>query len=125
MATAFDHLIVITLFRGDVSQTGTTTHDVNHHAGQFGSGQVGQTLLFQADPRAGTGRHGPHTCPGSAIDHVDGCDLALGLQEGPTHQGHVLGSSMSDLTGRCDGISIVGAAPGQDGAFDNGFVAFY
>ena len=52
VAAAFDHLDVVALFGRDVAETGTAAHDVGDDAGEFGSGQVAEAFLHEADAGA-------------------------------------------------------------------------
>ena len=49
--------------------------------GRLGHARQGDPLLHQGEAAAGGGCHGPYPGVGGPQDHVDGCDLVLGLLE--------------------------------------------
>ena len=106
----------------DAAETGAAALDVDDQGGQVCAGEVGDTLSLQGDAGAGGGGHGRVAGGGDAIDHVDGRDLALGLEEG---LGHFLGHVRGDLGLRGDGIAEVVAAAGQNGGLREGFVPLH
>jgi hypothetical protein len=62
--------------------------------------------------------------PDAAVHHVDGGDFAFRLQERAADLRNVQGSCFSNLAGGSDGISVEGAASGEDRALHDGDVAF-
>ena len=64
VAAALDDLEVVALLGSDVAEPGSAAHDVGDDAGQFGSGEIADAFLHQAD--AGTARCGHARMPADA-----------------------------------------------------------
>ena len=104
---------------------GPDTDDVDDDGRQFGAGDVGKAFLLQADARAGTGGHGPGAGSSRAVNHVDGRDFALGLDNRAADLDHPFGHVMHDFSLRRDRIAEIMAAAGPDRRFGNGFIALH
>jgi hypothetical protein len=78
VAGSLDNLEVVTLTRRDVAETGTTSHDIDDHYGDLGRGDVAKPFLHQTDPQPRRTGHRAHAGGGSAVEHDDRRDLALG-----------------------------------------------
>ena len=124
VAAAFDDLVVVALLGGDVAEAGTGAHDVGDDAGEFRAGQVAEAFLHQADAGTAGGGHAAHAGRGAAVQHIDGGDFAFGLDEDSAGAREVEGGGLGDLAGRGDRVAVEGAASGQDGGLDDGFIAF-
>jgi hypothetical protein len=124
VAAAFDDLDVIGLFRCDVAESGTAAHDVGDDAGKFRAGEIADAFLHEGDAGSAGCAHGADARGGGAVDHVDGGDFAFRLEEGAADERHVFRGRLGDLAGGGDRIAVVGPASGEDGGFDDGFVAF-
>src|SRR5678815_3140525 len=61
---------------------------------------------------------------GAAVEHVDGGHFGFGLDEDSAGAREVEGGGFGDFAGGRDGVAIEGPASGQNGGFDDGFVAF-
>ena len=125
VAAALDALEVVALRGLDVAEAGAAAHDVQDHAGQLGAGAVADTFLLQGDAGAGGGGDGARAGTGSAINHVDGRDLALGLEEAASDLGHTGGHVLRNLRLRSDGIAEEIASAGADGGLSNRFAALH
>ena len=123
VAAALDHLVIVALLGGDVAEARSAARDVGDDAGQLGASHVADTFLHEADAGAAGGGHAADTRRRCAVEHVHGGDFALGLQKDAARLRHIERSGFGDLTGRGDGISVEGAAPGENGALDDGLVA--
>ena len=62
---------------------------------------------------------------GGAERHIDGTELALGLNEDPAHFGHAAGHPLEQLGLRRDGITEVRVAAGLDGGLGDRLVALH
>src|SRR5213078_386495 len=91
MAAALDDLVVVALLGGDVAESGAGPHDVGDDAGELGAGEVAEAFLHEGDAGAGGGGHGPDAGGGASVDHIDGGDLAFGLDEDAAGEGEVQG----------------------------------
>ena len=123
MTAALDHLIVVGLFGSDVTETGTATHDVSDHAGQFRACDVGNTFLFEADPQTGGCSHAASAGSSGAVNHVDGCNLTFRLNEGSSQRGEELCGRVCDFAGGCDGIAEICFTTGKERAVNDRFIA--
>ena len=97
VAAALGGLEVVALAGLDGAEAGAAAHDVHDDAGQLGAGYVGDALLLQGDAGGGGAGEDALAGAGSAVDHVDGADLALGLQEAAADFGHTLRHVLRDL----------------------------
>ena len=123
MTAAARGLVVVALRGLNAAQAGAAAHHVDDDAGQLSAHDVADALLLEADSgRGGAGHHAPARA-GRAVDHVDGRDLAFGLQKAAAHLGHALGHVFGNLILGRDGIAEKEAASGLDGSLGNRLVA--
>jgi hypothetical protein len=116
---------VVALLGSDVAQAGTAAHDVDDHARQFRAGQIRNAFLHQAEARVPDdavitrtpAEAAPYTMLMEAV-------FALGLHERAADFRKIQRGGFGDFAGGGDGISVIGAASGQHGAFDDRNVAF-
>ena len=125
VAAALDALEIVALRSLDVAQTGAAAHDVQDHAGQLGAGAVGNALLLQADAGAGGGGDDAGTGTGCAVHHVDGRNLALGLEEAASDLRHTGGHVLGNLGLRSDGIAEEEARAGTNGGLGDCFASLH
>ena len=125
VSAAAGGLEVVGLRRLDGAKAGAAAHHVDHNKRELRAHRVGDALLLERDSRAGGRGHHARARAGRAVDHVDGADLGLGLQEAAAHLGHALGHVFGDLVLGRDGIAEEEAASGEDGGFRNGLVALH
>jgi len=123
MAAAFCGGEVVALFGGDVAQARACAHDVDDDGGQAGSGEVGYTLLHEAQAWAGSGGHGSGAACGGAVDHVDGGNFVFSLHGQGTGLWEEADGGLDEVAGGRDGIAEEGPASGGQGAADGGIVA--
>ena len=97
--------------------------DVDDQRGQIRARQIRDALALERDTGAGGRGHRPLARRGHAVNHVDGRDLALGLQKRPADLRHFLRHIGRDLGLRRDGIAQIVAAPGEDRGLRDGLVA--
>ena len=125
MAHGTGSLPVIGLGRLDAAQPRAAALDVDDDAGKVGARHVRNALTLERHARRGGRRHDARTCRSGAIDHVDGRDLAFGLQISAALLGHALGHIGCNLGLGRDGIAEEEAASGADGRFGHGLVALH
>ena len=125
VTAALGGLEVVGLAGLDAAQAGAAPLDVHHEGGHVGTGYVAQALALQGNSRAGGGGHDPHPGGGGAVDHVDGGDLALRLEEHAADLGHLFRHVGGDLRLGGDGVAEVVAAARPDGGLRDGFVALH
>ena len=90
VAAALGGLEIVGLGGLDGAETRTAAHDVDAQSGQLGACNIGKTLLHQGESRGGGGGHHSFSGSGTGIHHIDGGQLALGLQH--NHSGRQIWS---------------------------------
>ena len=127
MAAALYGLEVVGLAGLDGTEARAAARDVDYERRKLGSGHVGYTLLHKADAGAGRGGHDALARGSTAVDHVDGCHFALGLQH--HHAGGLPGLLGSEgfehLRLRSDGIAEIAVGAAAYGGMGDGFVALH
>ena len=116
---------VVRLRRLDAAEAGPAALHIDNDRGQIRARQIRNALALERDAGAGGRGHRPLARRGHAVDHVDGRDLALGLQKCPADLRHFLRHIGRDLGLRRDGIAQIVAAPGEDRGLRNGLVALH
>ena len=125
VARAAGGLEVVRLGGLNAAQAGAAALHVHHQRRKLRARHVRETLALQGDSRAGGGGHHAMARGGHAVDHVDGGDFALRLQEASADFGHALGHVGGDLRLRRDGITEVVSATGLNRGLRDGFVALH
>ncbi len=125
VAAAFDRLEVVRLAGQCVAEPRPAALDVDDHAGQLARGDIGDSLLLEADAGAGGRCHHPLARARRAVDHVDRRDLAFGLKEDSAVCGHQHGHIFGDLVLRRDRVAEERVAPTGDGAVADRLITFH
>ena len=125
VSAAAGGLIVVRLGGLDGAEARAAADDVDDQAGKLRAGDVADALLLEGHARAGGAGHGARAGAGRAVDHVDGRDLALGLDERAAHLGQALAHILGDLALGRDGVAEIVAAAGLHGGFRDGLVALH
>ena len=107
------------------AQPRSAAHDVDDDARQLGAGDVGDALLLERDPRRRRRGHHPGPAAAGPIDHVDGRDLTLGLDEHATDFGQLRRHVFRQLGLRGDRVAEERPAPGPDGCRPDDLVALH
>ena len=124
--TAALHRLEIVSLRGlDAAETGTRAHHVDDDAGKLRAADVGDALLLQADAGARGAGHRSAARTRGTVHHVDGCDLALRLDEVSADLRQTPAHIFRDLVLRGDGIAGIETAAAADGGFCDCFVTFH
>ena len=109
----------------NAAEAGPAALHIDNDCGQICARQVRNALALERDTGAGGRGHRPLARRGHAVNHVDGRDLALGLQKRPADLRHFLRHIGRDLGLRRDGIAQIVAAPGEDRGLRDGLVALH
>ena len=125
VAAALGGLEVVALAGLDGAEAGAAAHDVHDDAGQLGGGYVADALLLEGHAGGGGAGEDARAGAGSAVDHVDGADLALGLQEAAADLRHARGHVLGYLRLRGYRVAEEVAAAGADRGFSYGFAALH
>ena len=126
VSAAAGRLIVVALGRLDRTQSGAAAHHVYDNAGQFRAHNIADAFLLQGDSRAGGRGHNPRSGAGRAVDHIDGGNFALRLQEtAALNLRQPLGHVFRDLVLRGNGIAEEEAASCLDRGFGDGFISLH
>ena len=125
VTAALGGLEVVGLRGLDTAETGAAALDVDHQRGEIGAGQVGQALALEGDSGGGGGGHDAGAGGGHAVDHVDGGNLGLSLEEHAADLGETLGHVGRDLGLGGDGVTEVVAAARDDGGLRDGLVTLH
>ena len=127
VSATFYGLEIVGLAGLDGSQAGTSAHDVYDEAGQFGTGQIGDAFLFQADTGAGRRGHHHFSASGTAVHHIDCGHFAFGLQH--HHAGGFprlqLGQSFQYFRLGSNRVTEVSVGSAADSGVCDGFVTFH
>ncbi|CDB30890.1 unknown [Firmicutes bacterium CAG:137] len=124
VAAAPGGLVIVALGGLDGAQAGTAAHHVHDDSRQLRAAHISDALLLQGDAGGGGGGHSPDAAAGSAVDHVDGGNLRLSLDEAAAHLGQVEGQIFRNFVLRGDGIAEEVFAAGTNGGLGNGLIAF-
>ena len=125
VAAALDALEIVALRGLDVAQTGAAAHHVDDDGGNTGACAVGNALLLQGHAGAGRRSDDAGAGTGSAVHHVDGRHLALGLQEAAADLGHTGGHVLRDLRLGSDGVAEEETGACANGSLRNSFAALH
>ena len=125
VAAALGGLEIVPLGRSHVAQAGSTAHHVHDDGRQFAAREVGDPFLLEAYSGAGGRGHRAGAGGRGAYHHVDGRDLALGLDEGPAQLRHPPGHILQQLGLRGNRIAEVGIAASPYGALRECLVALH
>ena len=127
VAAALDGLEVIALRRLNGTQTGPAALAIDDQARQLGACQITDTLGHQRNTGAGRRCHDALTGRSTAVDHIDGRNLGLGLQD--DHAGGLprlqLHQSLHHLGLRRNGVTEITVAAVTDGGMGNHLVALH
>ena len=99
----------------DAAKARAAALHVDDDAGQVGAGHIRDALALERDARRRRRRHHASAGRRCAVDHVDGRDLAFGLQIRAADLGHALGHVGGKLGLRRDGIAEEETAACADG----------
>ena len=124
--TALASLEIVALRRLDRTQARAAALAIDDQAGQLGARQVAQPLGHQADAGAGRSHH-PLTGRCTAVNHVYGRNLRLGLQYDHTGRfpGFLLHKRLHNLRLRSDRVAEVAVATVANRSMSDHFVAFH
>ena len=125
MPAAARSLEVIRLRGLNAAKAGTAALDIDHNRGKIRPCQIGKSLAFERNSRAGGRRHHALARGCQAIDHVDGGHFTFGLQECAADFGHALCHVSGNFGLRRDRIAEVVAAARQNCSFRNGLIALH
>ena len=125
VATTLYHLVIIALLRSDVAKARPAARDVSNDTWELGARHVADAFLHEADAGSARCCHAANSGRRSAVEHIDGGNFALRLQEDASDLRHVEGSGLGYLAGRRNWISVERPAPGQDRALHDCFVALH
>ena len=79
VAAALGGLEIVALGGLDAAEPGARADDIYNNAGKLRARDITDSLLLQADARAGRGRHHAGAGARRAIDHIDGRHFTLCL----------------------------------------------
>ena len=125
VAVRLGGLPVVLLGTGDGADAGAAAHDRADDDGQMVGSSLGNTLGLERNTAGGRRGHRTGAAKGSAVDHVDGGNFRLALQENAAHFGHSSGKILGDFILGSDRIAGKEAASASDGSFSNRFAALH
>ena len=119
-------LIVVALCGLDGTQAGAAAHHVHDNAGQLRAHNIADAFLLQGNSRRRGAGHAASASARRAINHIDGRDFALRLQEASALQlGQALGHIFGNLVLGGNGVAEEKAASGLDGRLSDRLVHFH
>ena len=127
VAASLGGLEIVTLAGLDGAETGASAHNVDDQRRKLAGGDIADSFLHEADARRRARRQ--HGLAGrcAAIDHVDGRNFALGLQDNHARgfPRHKLFEGFEDLALRGDGVAEIAVGAITDGGVGQHFVALH
>src|SRR5512136_151645 len=124
MAAAAGGLEVVGLGGADAAQPRTAAAHVDDDRRKLVRSEVRDSLLLQADARAGGGSHGSDAGQAGSVNHVDGGEFAFGLDErAPFLPTQILRHVLGELILRGNGVAEVALATSADGGLADDGVA--
>ena len=125
VAAGFRCLEVVLLRGLNGADTRAAAGKVGIDHGDTGSGTVADPLAFQGNAGRRGGSHGAGSGRGGAVDHIDGSNFTLALNEGAADLGKPAGKILGDLILRGDGVTGKEPAAGTDSCLGDGLGALH
>ena len=124
VAAAARSLKIVALSGAQIAQAGAAPGHVHQHAGKFAARHIRQPFLHKRYAGPGRRHQSPHPAGARAQQHIDGGNLAFGLDKLPSLFRQQGGEQFGNFILRRDGIAEIAAYPGGQSAVDHGFIAF-